>query len=139
MSGTPVGYVTRSVTLTFDVDGVPTDVSCAVLGAKFTRGGRQKQTSNTACGIVTDYGPAEDALDVAYNVDKAAGSFHRLLIAHEGELVAATLVDDRSGVQESATVRLVPGVEDANPIGQFATANVSCGVVGAITITDPTP
>jgi hypothetical protein len=136
-TGSPVGYVTRSLSLTFDIDGTPQEVSCAVLGAKFTRGGRQKMTSSTGCGPVTDYGLPEDSLDVAYNVDKAAGSFHRMLIEHEGEDVTATLTDPRSGVAESATVRLSPGAEDSNRIGEFATASVSLGVTGDITITDP--
>lgn len=131
-TGTPVGHVIKSLTLTIDT----TDYSCPVTAAEFVRGGRTKQTSATACGIVTDYGPAEDVLHVEFNVDKTAASLYRLLIDNEGDEVTATLLDDHSGVTESATVRLTPGTP-AGKIGEFHTATVDLGVIGAITITDP--
>lgn len=133
MTSTPVGHIIRSLTLTL---GEQT-VSCSVLGAAFVRGGRQKQTAQTACGPVADYGLPEDSLDVDFNVDKTADSFFRYLIAHEGQDVTAALVDGHSGVTESATVRILPGTETGKTIGGWATASVSLGVTGAITITDP--
>lgn len=133
MTATPVGHIIRSLKLAIGTQSV----ECSVLGAAFVRGGRAKQTSQTGCGIVTDYGPAEDSLDVDYNVDKTAGSFHRYLIEHEGEDVVAELVDGHSGVTESATVRITAGNQTGKTIGGWATGTVSLGVSGAITITDP--
>lgn len=132
---TPVGHIIRSL----DLEVGTTSYKCAVLGAAFVRGGRAKQTSQTACGTVTDYGNPEDSLDVDYNVDKTKDSFHRFLIEHEGETVVAKLTDGHSKVIEQASVRITPGTETGKTIGGWATASVSLGVVGAITITDPTP
>lgn len=133
-TGTPVGHVIRSLQLTLDTQ----EVSCAVLSAEFVRGGRGKQTSQTACGPVTDYGPAEDTLVVEANVDKSAGSFYRYLLDNEGSEVVATLVDGHSGVTEAATVRIVPGTAKGG-IGDFHTFSVELGVTGPVEITDPTP
>ena len=134
-AGTPVGHIIR----TLDLEIGTKSYKCAVSGAAFVRGGRAKQTSQTACGPITDYGIAEDSLDVEYNVDKTKDSFHRFLIENEGQTATAKLTDGASGVIETATIRVTPGTQTGKTIGGWATATVSLGVIGAIAITDPAP
>ena len=141
MTVTPVGHIIRTLELTVTdpaAPGTPITVSCAINSAHFIRGGRAKQTYGTACGPAVDYGLAEDTLDVTYAGDMTAGSFERFLIDHEGETVTAALTDGYSGVIQSASVRITPGTP-AGAIGEFASGQVSLGVIGPITITPPTP
>lgn len=132
-----VGRLIKSLELTFDPEGVtPQVVDCAVNSAHFVPGGRARQTRGTGCGQAVDYGLPEDTLEVGYNVDPAAGSFHRYLSEHEGEEVGVKLVHQPSGVAESASVRLTPGTP-TGAIGEWHTGTVSLGVIGVVTWEDP--
>lgn len=127
---TAVGHVVKLMSLKF---GTLTSVECAVTGVTLTPS-QSTQTTATACadGSITDTGPSTWTLDVAYNLDPAAGSFSSYLADHEGEVVAVEWTPDPTNAPDrirTASVVVVPGPE-AYVVGSFAASSVSLPVRG---------
>jgi hypothetical protein len=133
---TAIGYVVRTMVVKLlPQGGVEASYECAITGVTEVPT-QTTVTTQTACpdGAAQDVGPTTWALDVAYNVDHAPDSFHRVLRDNAGVPAVLTITPDPTGNPGTKIEYTVPALVPGGAgmvVGAYAVATVSLPLSGA--------